>query len=137
MSVIANFSVPAEDFELGDALRIDPGIRITLESMVLTRDTIMPYFWTASEHAAAVEETLEASGSTALVTRVDEIDGRTLFRIEWDDVDSLITALLDADAVVMEAPARVGSGRSNCGFPTLTGYQSSIGSVSTAASPSS
>lgn len=45
MAVIAELSVPAEDFTLGQILTLDPGERVVLETMVPLGETLMHFFW--------------------------------------------------------------------------------------------
>lgn len=103
MSVIANFTVPSADFPLGRSFPTDSDMRITLESMVPITGTVMPYFWTASEHADTVENEIKGDGVVEHVTAIDEVGDRTLFRVEWGEVDGFVESLLETEAVVMDA----------------------------------
>lgn len=110
MSVIAHFSVPAEDFPLGRALEVDTGTRIRLESMVPTRSAVIPYFWVRGADPEAIRRTLADDPLAERVEIVDRIDGEALFRVDWtSEINGLIGAIIDRDAVIMEG---VGSGDS-------------------------
>lgn len=45
MSVIATLVIPAEEFELGTVLEVDPDVGVRLEQSVPTGESVMPYFW--------------------------------------------------------------------------------------------
>lgn len=103
MSVLADFSLAAEGFALGEILEVRHGIEIRLESMVPTGDAVIPYFWVETQDAAAVESALAESPLTTDVRVLDEAHGETLFRVSWSqDIDGLIDVLGDVDAVILE-----------------------------------
>lgn len=109
MSVIAEFTVPATGFALGRLLEIRPGIDVRLETMVPTGEAIMPYFRVSSDDAAGVEKALRDDPLVTSVEIVDEVDDDALFRVAWStDIDGLVDALLDTEAVVLRA---VGTGK--------------------------
>ncbi|MFB6080766.1 MAG: helix-turn-helix domain-containing protein [Haloferacaceae archaeon] len=102
MSVVAQFSVPADAFELGDALEVRRGIRIRLETMIPTGETVIPYLWVPNRDGDAVERALRASPLVADVRAVNELDDETLFRVSWaPDIDGLIDAIDASKAVIL------------------------------------
>lgn len=103
MSVIADFSIPANQFALGDLLEVRPGIQIRLEAMIPTGDAVIPYFWVRSPDVEAVEATLQESPMVSEVHVVDEANGETLFRVEWvDGINGVIESISDHGAVVLD-----------------------------------
>lgn len=103
MTVIADFSIPADEFVLGHLLEVRPGVQVRLESMIPTGEATIPYFWIRSPDVEQVEQTLQASTIVESVHRVDEVDDETLFRVDWtEDIDGFIEAIAAADAVVLE-----------------------------------
>jgi predicted DNA binding protein len=104
MSIIARFTIPAEQFELGDVLEVRQGVRIRLESMIPTGDSMIPYFWVPSGDAEAIEATLRQSSLIEYVQVVDETETETLFRVQWGkDINGLIAAIQESEAVLLEA----------------------------------
>lgn len=104
MTVIADFSVPAEQFALGHLLEVRPGVQIRLESMVPTGDAAIPYFWAESPDVEAIESALRESPIVEDVSIVDEVESESLFRVEWnEEVDGLVDVIRESDAVVLEA----------------------------------
>jgi len=104
MSVIADFSVPAEQFALGHLMEVRPGVQVRLESMVPTGDAAIPYFWVQSPDVEAIETALRESPIVEDVSIVDEVEDESLFRVEWnEDVNGLVDVIREAEAVVLEA----------------------------------
>lgn len=104
MSVAANFTVPADEFALGELLEVPGEPEIRLESLIPTGDSVMPYFWVSGDHADAVETTLLSSDVIEEVAVVDESGSEVLFRVAWsDEVDGLFGLVRDADAALLAA----------------------------------
>lgn len=104
MSVIGEFTVPYTDFALGRLLEVDPEMRVELENIVPTGDAVMPYIWVSESEATAVEEVLQEDPLVTAVTRIDEVDGDALFRVDWaPEINGLVRALIDIETVVLEA----------------------------------
>jgi predicted DNA binding protein len=84
MSVIAEFQVPASDFELGRILAVEGLSTIQLESLVPTGESTVPLFWI---HNATREPFLESVQQHPAVNTVAELEvfaDRTLFSLDWD-----------------------------------------------------
>lgn len=102
MSVIANFSVPAEQFPLGDILEVRSGVQVRLESLIPTGQSVIPYFWVESPDVEAVERALRGSDLVEAVELVDRVGNETLFRVAWSEsVDGLIEAIRNTDSVIL------------------------------------
>jgi predicted DNA binding protein len=103
MSVLAEFSIPADQFALGQLLEVRPGVRIRLESMVPTGDAVIPYLWVRSPDAGAVREALRGSAIVESAHVLDEVDDETLFRVDWSgEVNGFVGAIRETRAVVLE-----------------------------------
>lgn len=110
MIVIADVSIPAEQFPLGRVLDAYPDVELELERLVPLREAIIPLFWVTNGDAAGMERTLHEDPVTESVTRLTEAGDRTLYEVEWSpEVDGLVQALLDTDARLLaaEGTARV------------------------------
>lgn len=104
MTVIATVSVPAADFDLGRALGDLPASMIELEQLVPLGDAPVPYFWADNDDREAVVATLSDSSLVDDVHVVDELDGRSLVRIEWtDEVDGLLENISATDGALVDA----------------------------------
>ncbi|USZ67080.1 helix-turn-helix domain-containing protein [Halorussus salilacus] len=107
MSIVAEFSTPAEAFALGEALAEHPGIRVELEKVVPTRKEVLPFFWAWGGDLDAFEETVRDQSIVAELEVVDTIDDQRLYRVEWTRVlNDLGRILRRADATVLEASGR-------------------------------
>ena len=103
MSVIADFSIPADEFALGYLLEVRPGVQVRLESMVPTGEAMIPYFWVEDPDIDAVEEALLESPYVEDARIVDRIDDEALFRIEWaEDIDGIVATIKEAESVILE-----------------------------------
>lgn len=107
MSVIADISIPAEQFALGDVLEVRSGVEVRLESMIPTGEAVIPYFWVKNTDAEAVGRALRESDIVEEVRIVDEANEETLFRVQWsEEVNGVIDAIKDTHAVVLEGNGR-------------------------------
>lgn len=110
MSVIVEFTMPAPEFLLGEALRVDSDLSVEIERVVAHADErVTPYFWVADGDDVSVEDALAADPSVEDVVAVDDFGGTTLFRAEWRDEGSeVLDAFRTIDMVLLEAVGRRG-----------------------------
>ena len=102
MSVIAEFSIPAEQFELGQLLEVREGVQVRLESMVPTGGSVIPYFWVESPDIEDVELALSNSSLVDNAKVVDRVEDEALFRVDWsENVNGIIEAIGSTDAVIL------------------------------------
>jgi hypothetical protein len=108
VTVIAELTLPVEAFPLGRALRTT-GVRVELDRIVPLDGIHVPYLWVAGEDAdvETFERAVERDPRVERIVPLDRVDGRTLYRVEWLDAEGdLMTAIREADAVVVEAGGR-------------------------------
>jgi len=104
MSVIAEFSIPGEDFILGRALQETTGLSVELEKMVPTGDASIPYFWVIGENGGAFDAVLEREPELTSFEVIDELEDRRLYRAAWDhSADTFVQAIIEHDAILQEA----------------------------------
>lgn len=104
MSIIAEFTTPAEEFALGDALAAYPDVRVELEKVVPTRMQILPFFWAWGEDLDDFAETVREQPIVESLKVVDSVDDQILYRVEWTDVMTDLGRIIrSADATVLEA----------------------------------
>lgn len=102
MSVIANISIPAEEFSLGDVLEVREGVKIRLEATIPTGQMTIPYFWVKAPDAAAVETTLRSSALVENVRVLDSVNDEKLFRVDWSrNINGLIESISEYDVAVL------------------------------------
>jgi predicted DNA binding protein len=104
MTVIATFSLPAEEFTLGQAFQAVEGGRIDLERLVPLGDAAVPYFWIDSEAIESAKTALPAHPAVEDVLVLDTLEDRALLRIDWtEQVDGVLEAIAENEGVLLEA----------------------------------
>lgn len=104
MTVIVEFSIPGEDFILGRALQETEGLSVELEKMIPTGGSAIPYFWVLGEDKSQFDAVLRREPELSDFEVIDELDGRWLYRAEWDSsVDTFVQRLVEHDAILQEA----------------------------------
>ncbi|ADJ13835.1 bacterio-opsin activator domain-containing protein [Halalkalicoccus jeotgali] len=108
MSIIAEFTVPTEQFALYDTLCHVPGMVVEVERVVTHGpNQIMPYFWTAGGDREAFEAAARDDPSVEDLRTVDELDRAVLYRAKWiRDVESIVYAYTETGAVLLDATGR-------------------------------
>lgn len=104
MSVILEFSIDGEGFQLGQVLSVSPDMLLELERIVPTGNMVMPFVWASGEDHDAFEQGVRNHPSVKELLVLDVVGDSCLYRIEWGgDPTDLIEAIAVADAVVLEA----------------------------------
>jgi predicted DNA binding protein len=111
MSVVVDCVVPAEDFELGRALRETGYARAELEGVVAAgpgagagAGRVAPFLRVVDAESGAVEAALRRAEHVTGVGVLDEFNGRALFRVEWAlEGSGFVRRLLDLDVAIVEA----------------------------------
>ena len=84
--------MPAERVTLADALSAAPGMAIEFEQSVPTDGDPMPFLWATGDGHAEFEASIGNDPTVAETRLLDRVDGHSLFRVEWVDVDSSLLA---------------------------------------------
>lgn len=111
MSVIAEFTVPAEAFALHATFEAVPDTTVEIERLAThSREWVMPFLWVSSSDLDAAERALRDDPSIEALEVVDT-DGRVReFNVEWnEDVQGLVDEVVDQHAIVQEAEAANGT----------------------------
>jgi predicted DNA binding protein len=104
MSVILEFTIDAEEFQLGRVLSDPSEMHLDLERIVPTGDMIMPFVWATDGDHGSFEETVRNHPRVKELHALDTIGNSSLYRIEWEAAPTdLIEAIAESDAVVLEA----------------------------------
>jgi predicted DNA binding protein len=104
MTVIADITIPSEEFELGRVFDEHPDITIDLERIVPLGDAIIPLFWVTNGDAEAIESTLLNSPHTEIARNLTDAGERVLYEVRWDlEINGIIQPLIDTNARVLEA----------------------------------
>ncbi|ADJ16422.1 helix-turn-helix domain-containing protein [Halalkalicoccus jeotgali] len=127
MSVIAELSVPGDDFGLGRVLEVVSGISIELESMVPMGETAIPFLWVHDSHRDSFTANLAKQEVVSELTEIDALDGKTLYALEWDGkTDELFRGIQQLGAQVLNATGTPRKWEFELRFPdheTLSDFQ--------------
>ena len=110
MSVIGEFTVPAEEFALAHALSAVPDMRAEVDRLAShSTMEVMPFVWITGAELQTLESAIEADPSVASFTVADDLDDELLFRIRWSsEVCELVDDMVDHHAAVQRAEAAGG-----------------------------
>jgi predicted DNA binding protein len=108
MSVIVEFTVPAEALAMHQTLSESPEMTIEIERVVAHRsDTLTPYFWIRGGDRDRFESAIAEDPSVEEATRLDDYNNATLYRASWPrDIASIGQAYLQTGATILEAVGR-------------------------------
>ncbi|WP_435159720.1 helix-turn-helix domain-containing protein [Haladaptatus sp. DFWS20] len=104
MSVLTEFTVPAEEFILQETLKAVPDVRIEIERVVADNQHVTPYFWVTGDRLDAFERALEADGSVESVIQLENHSDKHFYRVIWLQRPGTLThAVSKAKATILEA----------------------------------
>jgi hypothetical protein len=104
MSIVAEFTIEAEQFLLGRVLRAGGGMDIEIERVVPASKQVMPYVWVSGGDRTEFEAAVRATDEVRELLHLDTIGERSLYRIGWDEtVESLIYGMVETNATILEA----------------------------------
>lgn len=108
MNIIAEFTVPFDEFALYKTLCEVPEMIVEVERVVAHEpDRIMPYFWASNGDNEGFEPAAKNDPSVDDLTKLDELDEAVLYRANWvQDVQSVIYAYTETGAVLLDATGR-------------------------------
>ncbi|MFC4549084.1 bacterio-opsin activator domain-containing protein [Halorussus sp. GCM10023401] len=108
MSVIAEFTVPADTLALSETLTATPEMIVEIERVVAhDENRVMPYFWVRGDDYTAFETAVNDDPTVQNVTKLDEYEDGILYRAEWtQNIESLVYAYLETGATIVEATGR-------------------------------
>lgn len=104
MSIVLEFTIASEEFRLGEVLSGPSEMQFELERVVPTGNMIMPFVWAIGvDHASFVDQISENPLVEELLV-LDELEDRTLYRIEWNDSPTdLVEDVAAADGTILQA----------------------------------
>jgi predicted DNA binding protein len=109
MASIAQFTLPAAEFVLGNVFRRHPGATIELERVIPTSDGLIPYFWV--QHAGDGADITRSFGTHPDLRRlelVDEVNGEYLLRVEWaSDYHGVLRAISETGVTLISGSGTI------------------------------
>jgi predicted DNA binding protein len=81
MGLIAEFTTPTSTFPVGRA--VDGDLRVELERIVPTDDSVVPFFWTWGDDLGGFERELRGEPAIEVEGPIARTDHGALYRAEW------------------------------------------------------
>jgi len=118
MSVIAELSIPASEFELGRILDIEGDTTIELEEMVPLGETAVPFFSLRAGTSETFEESVRDHPSVDNLQRVSTHDGDVYYSLNWrHERDLVFEGFLETDAHLLTATGHANNWEFELRFP--------------------
>ncbi|MDG5820525.1 helix-turn-helix domain-containing protein [Natronococcus sp. A-GB7] len=110
MSVVAEFTIPADAFALEHTFDTVPDATVEIERLAThSREWVMPFLWVRSDDLEAVKHALEADPDIEGVRTLNLADGIGYFNVHWsEELQRLIDEVVDQHGIVQEAEAKDG-----------------------------
>lgn len=123
MTIIAEFTVPAEQFALADTLSEVPEITVEIDRVVAHEaDWIVPCFWAFGDKDEKFEQAVRDDSSIKNLTKLNAQEDATLYRAEWTDkIVDVTNTLIQAGATLLEAIGQDGQWMIELRFDTPDG----------------
>lgn len=110
MSVVAEFTIPADGFALEHTFEAVPDATVEIERLAThSREWVMPFLWVTSDDLEAVERALEDDPDVDGVRTLNVADGIGYFNVHWSErIQELIDLIVDQRGIMQEAEAKNG-----------------------------
>lgn len=110
MSVIADFTVPAEGLALAETFAASPTMTVEFERLVAySREFVLPFLWVTGREFEQFERALETDPTVQTATVADDFGETRLYKMHWvGAVVSAVDLILDHEGVILEAEGRGG-----------------------------
>jgi hypothetical protein len=105
MTIIAEFTIPAEDFALSETLSRVPNMTIEVDTVVAHEaERITPCFWIFGDEREKFEQTAQDDPSIEELTKLHEQEDAALYRAEWTDrIVDVVKTFTQTGATLLEA----------------------------------
>jgi len=106
MSIVAELTIPANQFALGETLEKCPDVDVEFERIVThSQEWVMPFLWARGDDLDAFQRALAEDGTVAEATLSDCFDeGVHLYEIQWGErVTESINKIFDMTGALVEA----------------------------------
>lgn len=103
MLSVAEFTIAPAHFPFGKTLTEMPDIEISVDQIVPTDETALPYFWVTGCQPETFIELAEHEPEIRQTQLLDQLDDTILFRAEWQPNAEVIAGLKELDLTIVEA----------------------------------
>lgn len=105
MSIIVEFSIPADALPGGESLIEMPDTVLELERVVPTQERALPFFWVWSDNVDQFVELARREDEIAAIEVLDDVTQGALIRATWTPEADLVDAIKKLQATILEAEA--------------------------------
>ena len=107
MSIIAELTIPPEEFVLAHALARVPEATVEIERVAATeQERVTPYFWVVCEDPDAFDDALREDDTAGDVRELESSERERLYRVDWHaPEDGVLYALRGSLGTVLNAEA--------------------------------
>lgn len=107
MSIITEFTLPAEDFALEQTFDTVPGAKIEIERLAThSREWVMPFLWATNDDLDAMKTALQSDPCIDDIRVLDTDSETGYFNVDWtEDVQQLVDQIVDKHGIMHEAEA--------------------------------
>lgn len=103
MSYVAEFTIPPTEFPFGKTLVRMPDIEITVDQIIPTDESALPFFWVSGCEPDEFMQHAEDESEVVETQLLEEVEHLALFRAEWRPNADLISGLKELDVTIVEA----------------------------------
>jgi len=104
MATEATFTVPSNEFPLGNVFERLPDVTIELERIIPARDVVVPYFWVRGTSIDDVESAFTDHPGVKRIELVDSVEDEYLLRVEWTlEYDGVLSTLTETEIPLIKA----------------------------------
>ncbi|MFB6110853.1 MAG: helix-turn-helix domain-containing protein [Halodesulfurarchaeum sp.] len=105
MSIVAEFTVPADGFALKATLPAVPTVEVEFERVVShSQEWVMPFLWVYGEDLSPFHERIERDPTAVSVTLSDAFADARLYVVQWSErIETIINGIFDRDGSLLAA----------------------------------
>lgn len=119
MAVIAHLRIPAESFELGRILGLEPGTTIELETMVPLGEKAVPFFSVTEEVRESFEQRVQNHPSVEDIVEVSRHNDERLYSLDWNIArDVFFQGVMEGHGQLLSAKGTATEWEFELRFPT-------------------
>lgn len=110
MSIVGDFSIPAEAFALEHALSTVPEMTVEADHLAShSPEEVFPFLWASDGDVERFTNALANDPTVVDMSIADEMEDEVLYRLEWSDsFHSLVHDIVDHHAAILDARAHRG-----------------------------
>lgn len=107
MSVIGEFTVPAEALALRQSFERVPDLEIEIERLAThSREWVMPFLWASADDIVVADDALRADPSIDELEALDTVDDVREYSVVWSPaVQQLVDEMVNRHGIMQEAEA--------------------------------